>query len=48
MIRFNNDYKHGAHPVVLDALERTSGADWPGADPCALPYLLMALGAGGA
>lgn len=30
MIRFNNDYNHGAHPAILDALTRTNGNSYAG------------------
>lgn len=30
MIRFNNDYNHGAHPAVLEALARTNDESYPG------------------
>lgn len=30
MTRFNNDYCHGAHPAVLQALLRTNGESFPG------------------
>lgn len=30
MIRWNNDYNHGAHPAVLDALRRTNGESYGG------------------
>lgn len=30
MIRFNNDYNHGAHPAVLEAIARTNGESFPG------------------
>lgn len=30
MIRFNNDYNHGAHPAVLEALSRTNGTAYGG------------------
>ena len=30
MIRFNNDYNHGAHPAVLEAIARTNSKGFPG------------------
>lgn len=30
MIRFNNDYNHGAHPVILEALAKTNGESYGG------------------
>ena len=30
MIRFNNDYNHGAHPAILEALARTNGESYGG------------------
>lgn len=30
MIRWNNDYNHGAHPAVLDALQKTNGESYGG------------------
>lgn len=30
MIRFNNDYNHGAHPAVLEAIARANGESFPG------------------
>lgn len=30
MIRFNNDYNHGAHPAILKALEETNGESYGG------------------
>lgn len=30
MIRFNNDYCHGAHPSVLEAISRTNDRSYPG------------------
>ena len=30
MIRFNNDYNHGAHPSILKALADTNGTSYGG------------------
>ena len=30
MIRFNNDYNHGAHPAVLEALTKTNDESYGG------------------
>lgn len=30
MIRFNNDYNHGAHPAILEALQNTNGESYGG------------------
>ncbi len=30
MIRFNNDYNHGAHPAILEALTQTNGESYGG------------------
>lgn len=30
MIRFNNDYNHGAHPAILEALEKTNAESYGG------------------
>ncbi len=30
MIRFNNDYNHGAHPAVLEAIAHTNAESFPG------------------
>ena len=30
MIRFNNDYNHGAHPAVLEALNATNHESYGG------------------
>ena len=30
MIRFNNDYNHGAHPNILEALVRTNDTQFSG------------------
>ena len=30
MIRFNNDYNHGAHPAILEALTQTNGENYGG------------------
>lgn len=30
MIRFNNDYNHGAHPAILEALMQTNEESYGG------------------